>query len=94
MIYYAVFNNTKKEPDGIFKTRRWAENFRDNQKQIWKEVKYSIWEVDIPRTSRKKLKIVKKITWADYVKEGLKILSTNIKNNAKERYTRFFRQSK
>jgi len=94
MIYYAVFNSESKEPDGVFKSRRWAENFVGNQKGIWVEAKYSIWEVSVARMGRRKLKIVRKVIWLDYVSHGIKLLLNNIKQYAKDQHAGIFRQGK
>lgn len=80
MRYYAVFNTVRKEPDAIFKTRRWAENFIRNQKSFQIKIKYSIWEVEIPRTSRKKLTLSRQEHWYGYLLQGIKILFNNLRN--------------
>jgi len=83
MKYYAVFNNVKKEPDAIFKTRRWAENFKTNQKSIWVDAKFYIWEVEIPRMGRRRMVVIRKVIWLDYVLHGFKLLLNSLKNNGR-----------
>ena len=94
MIYYVVYSKLNKVPEAMFRSKRWAERFVDNQQAIWTNAKFSIKEINLSQVRDRKLRIVHKITWMDYISHGLELLVDSIKTDAKKRHAGFFRQSK
>lgn len=90
MKYFAVFNSVRKEPDAIFKTERHAESYRNNQRWVWPKVRFTIWEVEIPRSSRKKMVFTKTAKWHEHVRYGLKLLLSNLKHKWQKTHSTSF----
>lgn len=80
MIYYAVFGKLDKSPLAIFRVKRWADRFIEDQQFIWRNAKFRVKEINLPTIRKNKLVIVHKITWIDYVSHGFGLLWTQIKS--------------